>query len=324
MIAFNILGFFFVCILVLYIVYQFDDIMQMVGFEQSKIRVAGLDGYYYDQINLSHLSKPKIFIHLPIEKNSRVWESFGSRSSINMNISIAYICVKSIIETCGSKYDVILFDNNNVYDILQTYGVNDEITSYDPNMLNNEQLQLWQDYAKAKILYEFGGTMMSPYFYFRQCPSREFLQSRKFRVTYYANEGLKNTNERFVASEKHYMVSGKHNSDLQLYLVYLKEIFENFNKYESQQYEKVYKHLEKLDNISPQLIATQNLDGNEIFYDDWLSANKDLKIDPAHFGIYINVDMLKRNSKNAWFIKQSEEQVRNSHNNLAFYLQKYE
>ena len=45
-----------------------------------------------------------------------------------------------------------------------------------------------ENYAKAKILYEFGGTMMSPYFYMRSCPGKEILAPSSFRVTSYVKK----------------------------------------------------------------------------------------------------------------------------------------
>ena len=56
---------------------------------------------------------------MPFSRNSRHWESFGSRTSENMNIPFVYMCLKSIIDNCGDKHDVIIYDDTNVVDILQ-------------------------------------------------------------------------------------------------------------------------------------------------------------------------------------------------------------
>ena len=59
---------------------------------------------------------------MPYEKNARKWESFGSKTSENMNLSIVYLCIKSVIENCGLKYDIILFDNDNINEIFEKYN----------------------------------------------------------------------------------------------------------------------------------------------------------------------------------------------------------
>ena len=88
---------------------------------------------------------------------------------------------------------------NSFLGLLKDYLEDDKIKK----TLNNIQLKYWENYCKAKILYYFGGTMMSPYFYFNQCPSSKYLKSRKLHGLYYVNEGLKNTNEILVASMDH-------------------------------------------------------------------------------------------------------------------------
>lgn len=325
MLDFKIIVYALVCILIIYIVYEFDNIIHLTGFPSNKIQLRDLNGYYYDEsVNMHNLLKPKIFIHVPYEKNSRNWESFGSRTSEDLNLSIVYLCIKSIIEHCGYKYDIILFDNNNIQEILEKYNLHDECSNREHQTLNNIQLKYWQSYCKAKILYHFGGTMMSPYFYFNKCPSSKFLKSNALHGLYYVNEGLKNTNEQLVASMDHYMVSNKHNSDLNVYLSYLKELCLGDHIADASKYDKVYKHLEKLNLYDPRDFCITNKNNEPIFYDDWLSANKELNLLPSHFAVYINVDLHKQQTKNGWFLKMNPQQIMDSNTIIGQYLKIYE
>ena len=325
MLDFKIIVYVLVCLLIIYIVYEFDNIIHLTGVPSKKMELRDLNGFFYDEsVNIDNLLKPKIFIHVPYEKNSRNWESFGSRTTEDLNLSIAYLCIKSVIKHCGYKYDVILFDNDNIEELLEKYNLHDECSNRNHKTLNNIQLKYWENYCKAKILYYFGGTMMSPYFYFNQCPSPKYLKSRKLHGLYYVNEGLKNTNEILVASMDHYMVSNKHNSDLNIYLNYLKELCLGDHIADASKYDKMYKHLEGLQLFDPREFCITNQNNEPIFYDDWLSANKQLNMLPSHFCVYINIDLHKQQTKNGWFLKMNPKQIIESNTIIGQYLKVYE
>ena len=325
MLDFKFIAYVLICIFIIYIVHEFDTILHLTGGSFNKMKLHDLNGYFYDEtVNMHNLFKPKIFIHVPYEKNARKWESFGSRTSENMNLSIVYLCIKSVIENCGLKYDIILFDNDNIHEIFEKYKLHDECSNLDYKSLNNIQLKHWVNYCKAKLLYEFGGTMMSPYFYFNQCPKSQYLKSNELRGLLYVNEGLKNTNEPLVASMDHYMVSNKRNNDLNLYLTYLKTLCLGNHIADASEYDKMYKHLEKLNLYNPQEFCITNVNNEPIYYDDWLSANKDLNFNTKHFCVYINVDMHKTQSKNAWFLRMSPQQIIDSNTIIGQYLKVYE
>ena len=325
MLDFKFIVYVIICLFIIYLVYEFDNILHLTGTKISKMNLHDLNGYFYDEsVNMHNLFKPKIFIHVPYEKNARKWESFGSRTSDDLNLSIVYLCIKSVIENCGSKYDVILFDNDNIHELLEKYNLHDECSNRDYKTLNNVQLKHWINYSKAKILYEFGGTMMSPYFYFNKCPNSKYLKSNNLRGLLYVNEGLKSTNEKLVASLDHYMVSNKHNSDLQVYLSYLKTLCLGDHIADASNYDKMYKHLEKLDLYNPQDFCITNNNNEPIYYDDWLSANKQLDLNNNHFCVYLNIDLHKVQSKNGWFLRMSPDQIIDSNTIIGQYLKVYE
>lgn len=325
MLDFKIVVYALVCILIIYIVYEFDDIIRLTGYSSPKMKLHDLNGYFYDEsVNMYNLLKPKIFIHVPYEKNSRNWESFGSRSSEDLNLSIVFLCIKSIIEHCGYKYDIILFDDDNIEEMLEKYNLHDECSNRDHKTLNNIQRKYWLNYCKAKILYEFGGTMMSPYFYFNKCPSSKYLKSTNLQGLYYVNEGLKNTNEKLIPSMDHYMVSNKYNSDLKIYLSYLKELCLGDHIADASKYDKMYKHLEGLKLFDPRDFCITNKNNEPIYYDDWLSANKQLDLYDGHFCLYVNVELHKIQTKNGWFLRMSPEQIISSNTIIGQYLKVYE
>ena len=63
--------------------------------------------------NIGYLSKPILWIHCPFEYNSRNWNSFGSRSSYELNQPYLYLTTKSIIQHCQSSFQIVIFDDTS-------------------------------------------------------------------------------------------------------------------------------------------------------------------------------------------------------------------
>jgi hypothetical protein len=324
MMDFHLLYYVLILITLIYVVYNLDNVFEMSsGYKAPKMNIYDLDGYFVESVNLNHSYKPKIFVHLPLERNERLWDSFGSRSTEQMNLSIAYMSILSIIKHCGGKYDVILFDNSNIRDLLDTYHMLDDISDRDYKTLNDRDLRHWEDYCKCKIIYEFGGTMMRPYFYFNQCPDKSILQSNEFRVTHYVNEGLKHTNSQFIPLTQYFMVSGRRNSDLKLYLDYLEDDFRYPEHHDPDKYNRSYKDLHMLKAIDPKLFGIQNTKGLPVFYDDLLSSNKELYLSPSMVALFVNVDVHMKHRQNQWFLRMSPDQILASHTFIGQYAREH-
>ncbi len=323
--SFKLLYYLLFCLVIMYIIYNFDTFFEVIGIKSPKMKLRDLNGYFYNEtVNMHKLLKPKIFIHVPIERNQRNWESFGSRTSNDLNLSIVYLCLKSVIQTCGHKYDVILFDNDNMVEMLEKYDLHDDCSQKNYKSLSSNELKHWENYCKAQILYKFGGTMMSPYFYFRSCPGKDILSPSDFRVTSYVNEGLKSTNEEMVPCAEYFMSSNKKNDDLKIYIEYLYHLCLTPHLFEHDKFEKIYKHLKNLKQIDPKLFCILNANEEPIYHTDWISANKDLQMSPKHFCVYVNVQALNTQTINGWFLKMSPEQVKTSNTNIGHYLKHYE
>ena len=87
----------------------------------------------------------KIWIHIPFNHNTRYWDSFGSRTSDDLNIPYVYLCIKSIIEVCGDDYDVIIYDDSNIEEILQ-----DDTDLVEVDKLSGIILEKYREIMKAK------------------------------------------------------------------------------------------------------------------------------------------------------------------------------
>ena len=120
-----------------------------------------IDVYFFSDLYLKKSKNRKLWINIPFEKNSRQWESFGSRSSHKLNLAYMTLCVKSIIDWCGQTYDIIIYDDTNIPSLLPD-------TKVDLMKLSGSLLDKYRELCKLQILYMYGGVMVPPSLFLRK------------------------------------------------------------------------------------------------------------------------------------------------------------
>ena len=272
---------------------------RVLGMKNTRVPVYDLDGYYYnDTIDLRRRTKPKIFIHLP--------------HADDMKLSIVYMNVKSVIECCGHYYDVIIFDNENVEELFNTYNLHDDLTKVDYKTLDLHKLSIWEKYCKSQLLYKFGGVMMEPLFYFTSCPDSSILRSKKMKILKYTNEGLYNSNIEQVALPHNFIVSSRKNKDLETYMDYLYLQFTEPNKFQSENFEKSIEHFNKLSIIDPRKFGISDANGEPIYYESLFSTENNVSFSPSMSALYINLEMIKKERRFGWFLNQTPKEISES------------
>ena len=106
--------------------------------------------YLLKDIKKDKLTKPILWIHIPYEKNSRLWDSFYSRSNEEINQPYIYFCVKSIIDKCGKSFHVCIIDDNSFEKLLPNWNI-------DMNKLSNPILENFRVLGLMKLIYNYGG-----------------------------------------------------------------------------------------------------------------------------------------------------------------------
>lgn len=94
--------------------------------------------------------KPLLWIHVPYEYNSRHWESFGSRSSMELNQPYLHLTVRSIIQHCDESFNIIIIDDHTFSKLMPNWTLQVD-TLAEPIRSRVRQL------AMAKLLYQYGG-----------------------------------------------------------------------------------------------------------------------------------------------------------------------
>ena len=101
-------------------------------------------------------NRPIIWIHVKYEYNSRVWESFQSRSNTNINIPYQNLTIRSIIDK-NPDFNICLIDDNSFKRIIPGWNV--EI-----NKLHSPTKDYIRTICLLKILYYYGGILVPPSF----------------------------------------------------------------------------------------------------------------------------------------------------------------
>jgi hypothetical protein len=63
---------------------------------------------------LSAVKKPIIWLHIDYVKNSRHWESFGSRNSNELNQDYLYLKIRKIINKCSDYFHIVIIDDDSL------------------------------------------------------------------------------------------------------------------------------------------------------------------------------------------------------------------
>ena len=106
---------------------------------------------------LSSIKKPILWIPIDYEKNSRKWESFGTRNSNDLNQDYLYLTLRSIINKNSDYFHIILIDDDSYKLLLDNWSI-------ELNKIGDPQKTYFRKLALAKVLYKFGGILMEPSF----------------------------------------------------------------------------------------------------------------------------------------------------------------
>ena len=109
--------------------------------------------YLLNDSPLYGYNKPKIWIHSKYEYNSRVWKSFQSRSSTDLNQPYVHMTIKSIVDHCGDDFHVCLIDDETFSKLIPSWDI-DLTTMAEPFRTRARQIGL------SELVYYYGGMVL--------------------------------------------------------------------------------------------------------------------------------------------------------------------
>ena len=109
--------------------------------------------YLLNDSSLYGYNKPKLWIHSKYEKNSRVWKSFQSRSSMDLNQPYIHLTIKSIMDHCSDDFNICLVDDNSFSKLLPLWKI-------DLHSLSEQEKKRYRNYGMMTLLYTYGGMII--------------------------------------------------------------------------------------------------------------------------------------------------------------------
>jgi len=253
--------------------------------------------------------RPILWIPLHYEYNSRNWQSFGSRSSFDLNQPYLYLTVKSIINQCSDSFRICLIDDESFSKLLPNWKIN-------MGGISSPVLDYMRQLGLTSLLNHYGGLLVPA----------SFLCFRDLIDMY--NTGTSNNKICICETIDRNITSTSYNWYPNLYFMgaqkgapVLRELMDFMQRTISNDYTaqaeflgdfnrwiqyRVKKH--QVTIIDGKMIGTRTMEDEPIIVDDLLSNNY-LDIYASAYGIYIPADEILKRTKYEWFARLSQRQV---------------
>ena len=268
-----------------------------------------IQNFLLNDSSLARSNKPIIWIHLEFMKNSRLWSSFYSRTSYELNQPYLHLTIKSIIEKCGESFNICLIDDQSFEKIIPGWTINlDNLAS----PIKNHIRQL----ALARMLYYYGGFIVPASFVcFKNLSGlfKDSLNKKDAFVIETVPDNITSSHIDTFPSSK--FIGCKKNSPIMKeYFQYLEQL--NSSDFTSEAdfdgttskwlYEKCLNG--QMHKVCGSLIGVKDKEGKTIILDDLMSENY-LRLSDKCLGIYIPSEQILRRTKYEWFARMSFQQI---------------
>ena len=278
--------------------------------------------YLLNDSTLTKNNKPILWIHIEFDKNARSWESFGSRTSDNLNQPYQYLTIRNIIETCGESFNVCLIDDDSFIKIIPEWRTRVE---HLPRPLRSHM----RDLALGTVLHLYGGFLIpSSFICFHDL--RSLYDAHLERANVMIGE-LRTTSS--LAAEKQYSPSTKmmgckkFDPVMKEYLDYMMEVTGHDHTQDMDfTGETTRWWLAKQEAaptavslIPPEELSVKTTTNKPVLIEDLL-GDTDVPLSPTAAGMYIPEQEILKRSKYQWFARLSPQQVLESHTLIGKYL----
>jgi len=313
------LNYIIILLVIIYILYQrYQDKNYIIPEEQTYEYLQ--NHVLNDESSIHKTKKPIIWIYIPYEYNARHWQSFGSRSSCNLNQPYLYLTVKSIIKNCEDSFMICLVDDKSFEKLIPGWNINMDLLP-DPILTYVRQMTM------AKLVYKYGGLILPISFLcFRNLLPMyetgvaggkmfigENIDSNVTSVHYdfYPNIGLMGAqkNNHTVGQLVEFMqriISSDYTAQSQ----FLGE----FNRWCNTRVNEGKVHL-----ISGKELGVMDIEDEAVLVENLLGSDY-IQYYKNMYGIWIPADMILKRRYYEWFTRMSANQILKSHFILAKYM----
>ncbi len=253
--------------------------------------------------NLGKSKKPVLWIHIPYEVNSRIWENFNSRNNKNLNIPYFYLTIKSIIENCSQSFNICLIDDNSFSKLLNDWNI-------DFNKLAEPVKNKVRHLCFFKILYKYGGFFVPPSFVcnknLKSLYDEGIVNNKPFVFEFYNNRNTFNISEFFPNINM--IGAPKKNDSILNCIHYLENMiskdFTNESVFLDNTNRFIYQEIinNKINYLEGTKIGTKTYDNKPIVLEELFNKNTNFSLPSHSYGIAIPHEELIKRHKYNWFV----------------------
>lgn len=273
-----------------------------------------------DKLGAISVTRPILWIPIVYTYNSRKWESFGSRSSYDLNQPYLYLVVKSIISYCKDSFHICLVDDNSYKRLMPDWG-------YEPNKTPEPVMEHARKLAIMRLLRIYGGMTVPPSFLCLRNLDELFHNSLTSNVDMFVCEEVNNSslsNSEYVTGISVMGCKQNSSSMKELETVYSQAIRKDFTMNLelsgeiSNICDKLIKH-GSVSRVNSELLGIRSRDGKRIGIEELL-GNSYLNLSTHAYGILIPSNDILNRTAYQWFARMSGEQVLSSNTIIGKYI----
>lgn len=276
--------------------------------------------YLLNENPLEGYNRPKIWIHSKYEINSRIWQSFQSRNTTELNQHYLHLTIKSIINYCGDEFNVCLIDDDSFSKLIPSWDVDLKNTA-EPLKSKLREIGLME------LVYFYGGIVVPNSFLCLQNLKPLYQNDSPFICekvnTHLYLQKQKKTYE-FIPDI--YFIGSKKNNPVILSIVqFLKEklsfpFFTEENEFLgcSNDFCMELVNSQKMNLISGDMIGIKTKCKKIITVEDLTNENF-IEFNSDMYGIYLPIDDFLKRTKYNWFPIMSVEELLESNMIISKY-----
>ena len=233
--------------------------------------------------HIIYSNKPNIWILVPNDVNSRKWDSFGSRTSKNLNAPFVNLCIDSVVKQCGNDFTINIVKDSSFSELLPDWKYT---VKHAPEIEKNKLRKL----GLLKLVYYYGGLIVPCSFFCEKNLIDLYDIPVSFETT---NNSIHNDKNEFLPTID-FFGSKKHN----------KFIEKLINKYELEENvvtNKIGYLLKKHSTVvDGKFIGTKSKENKTVYIDD-LFNKPNLIEEGERFGVLLPYNDLINKNKYSWF-----------------------
>jgi|TARA_B110000208_G_scaffold139475_1_gene168281 hypothetical protein len=278
------------------------------------------DYLMWDPSSLSESKKPIMWIPIQYEYNARNWQSFGSRSSLELNQPYLYLTVDSILKQCDNSFRICIIDDSSFDMLLPGWSI-------DMSSISKPITKYIRHLGLAKLVHLYGGMIVPPSFL---C----------MRDLYSLFEGNTQNNKMFVCEnidrnstsvdnlyypDINFMGSNKDTEIMKRFIEFMEQSISQDYTAEMEflgQFNRWCDHGIKenqINMVNGKMIGIKTEDDTPVLVDNLLS-NDYIEFTSNLYGIYIPANEILSRRHYQWFARLSQKQVLESNVIIGKYI----